>query len=878
LLIQGRRDGTTSDEPFAWQSKEFLRHLAIGKHCVFRVDYSLDIAGGKDFGTVFVNDRENVSLLIAEAGWAKVREGGAQQSPFYDQLLDAQKTAMANKRGVHNDDPDEIRRSVRDTAVEEDPTEILRKCGKGGSVNAVIDGVISGSLLRVTLLETKRSQTVMLAGIQCPSMGKKASVDKEINEGPEPFAREAKHVAEMLCLNRDIILIVDGVSQHGALIASIKIPKINTEIVEYEDLAMQLISKGMARCVEWSLNMMTSGSFNLREAERSSRSAKRGIWHNYVPQPGNASKLESEFSGKVVEIVSGDSLVIMDRSNGTERRVMLSSIRAPRVSSRDRPSEPWGPEAKEFLRQRLIGKNVTVKMEYSKAIPGGQASAGATKPEEKVVDFATVQITEKGIDGEKINNVAELLLMRGLASTVRHRMDDERSAFFEDLVKAEEMGKRNKKGVHSNKDAPITRVNDLSAPGSAAKARQHLPFLQRAGKVTGICEFVLSGSRLKIYVPKQSISIAFSPSGVRCPGKGEDFSNDALCFTRARFLQRNVEIVVDNVDKIGTFLGSITVDNGGSKLDLGVALLESGLAQLHSMTNISVLENGRALQEAEERAKLGKTGLWSKEPEAKQEQPNERAKQFSRDKTSVVITEMVDANIFYVQYCGEARAQWIADQIHDLSLGSGDHHRIFKIGDLCLAKFEADNQWYRAKVSKLCSSVPSRREYEVFFIDFGNRSIVSDQLIQPIPEGLAAVPPQAHLATLAFIHVPTELRDDVGIEAMRSMARMSNNGAEALHGFKEMISNSDTGEEIVHLSLFSRNSNENDKDRSINAEIVQEGLARVVKSWNNIGTDALEFIKTLENHEKTAKQYHYGIWEYGDVSDDDDDDHYPKLK
>ena len=868
----------TSDEPFAWQSKEFLRHLAIGKPCVFRVDYSLDIAGGKDFGSVFVNDRENVSLLIVEAGWAKVREGGAQQSPFYDQLLDAQKTAMASKRGLHNDDPDEIRCSVRAAVTEEDPSEVLCTCGKGGSVDAIVDGVISGSLLRVTLLETKRPQTVMLAGIQCPSMGKKKSSDQEINEGPEPFAREAKHLAEMLCLDRDVVLIVDGVSQHGALIASVKIPKKHAETVEYEDLAMHLISKGMARCVEWSLNMMTAGSFNLREAERSSRCAKRGVWHNYVPQPGNASKLESEFSGKVVEVVSGDCLVIMDRVNGTERRVMLSSIRAPRVSGRERTSEPWGPEAKEFLRQRLIGKNVTVKMEYSKTIPGGQVSAGAPKPEDKVVDFGTVQIMEKGIEGEKMNNIAELLLMRGLASTARHRVDDERSAFFEDLLKAEELGKRNKKGIHSNKDAPITRINDLSAPGSAPKARQHLPFLQRAGKVTGICEFVLSGSRLKIYVPKQSISIAFSPSGVRCPGKGEAFSNDALCFTRARFLQRNVEIIVDNVDKIGTFLGSITVDDGGSKLDLGVALLEFGLAQLHPMTNIPALDNGRALQEAEERAKVRKIGLWSKEPEAKQEQPRERTKQFSRDKISVLITEMMDANNFYVQYCGEARAQWIADQIRDLSPGSGDHHRIFKIGDLCLAKFEADNQWYRAKVSKICSSVPTRREYEVFFIDFGNRSIVSDQLIQPIPEGLAAVPPQAHLATLAFIHVPIDLRDDVGIEAMRTMARISNNGAEALHGFREMISNQDTGEEIAHLSLFSKDADENDKESSINAEMVHDGLARVVKSWNNVGADALDFIQVLEDQEKTAKQYHYGIWEYGDVSDDDDDDDYPKLK
>ena len=30
-FLQGRRDGSSQDEPFAWQSKEFLRQLCIGQ-------------------------------------------------------------------------------------------------------------------------------------------------------------------------------------------------------------------------------------------------------------------------------------------------------------------------------------------------------------------------------------------------------------------------------------------------------------------------------------------------------------------------------------------------------------------------------------------------------------------------------------------------------------------------------------------------------------------------------------------------------------------------------------------------------------------------------------------------------------------------------
>lgn len=40
--------------------------------CVFRVDYALEQAGGKEFGTVFINEKENVAATLLAAGWAKV--------------------------------------------------------------------------------------------------------------------------------------------------------------------------------------------------------------------------------------------------------------------------------------------------------------------------------------------------------------------------------------------------------------------------------------------------------------------------------------------------------------------------------------------------------------------------------------------------------------------------------------------------------------------------------------------------------------------------------------------------------------------------------------------------------------------------------------
>ena len=53
--------------------------------------------------------------------------------------------------------------------------------------------------------------------------------------------------------------------------------------------------------------------------------------------------------------------------------------------------------------------------------------------------------------------------------------------------------------------------------GDVAKSKQFLPFLQRAGKMQGVVEFVASGSRFRVYIPRETCVITFLLSGVSCP-------------------------------------------------------------------------------------------------------------------------------------------------------------------------------------------------------------------------------------------------------------------------------------------------------------------------------------------------------------------------
>ena len=77
---------------------------------------------------------------------------------------------------------------------------------------------------------------------------------------------------------------------------------------------------------------------------------------------------------------------------------------------------------------------------------------------------------------------------------------------------------------------------------NAKKAKDFLPFLQRNRRHTAVVEYVFSGHRFKLTIPKETCSIAFSLSGVRCPGKGEPYSSEAIALMRRMILQHDVEV------------------------------------------------------------------------------------------------------------------------------------------------------------------------------------------------------------------------------------------------------------------------------------------------------------------------------------------------
>lgn len=121
---------------------------------------------------------------------------------------------------------------------------------------------------------------------------------------------------------------------------------------------------------------MKSGADKLYLAEKAAKEKRLRIWKDYAPSGPQISSKEREYNATVVEIAAGDALIVKAPC-GTTKKVFLSSIRPPRGpvgedgKAASRPKDfrhlydiPWMFEAREFLRKKLIGKQVKVVVDY----------------------------------------------------------------------------------------------------------------------------------------------------------------------------------------------------------------------------------------------------------------------------------------------------------------------------------------------------------------------------------------------------------------------------------------------------------------------------------------------------------------------------------
>lgn len=349
-------------------------------------------------------------------------------------------------------------------------------------MNAIVDQIRDGSTYRISLQidpNTWQIITFSLSGIKSPACRRDVPNMEDL---VEPFGEEAKYFAETRILHREVKIILES-NNNNTFIGTLLHPSGN--------IAEALLSEGFARVVDWSVTVVTGGPEKLRAAEQKAKISKIRIWREFVAKKAISNGKVSEFDGKVVKIINSDLIAVL--CNGIERKISFSSLKAPKLNPKDTTlnrDSHFNAEAREFLRSRLIGKIVHVKVFYIN-----------TK-----IDF--VKLPTEGFTDEREcatvtfndTNIAESMISKGLATVIRHKKDDDdRSSQYDLLLVAEVNAIAQLKGLHNPVDPVMVRVNDASE--SLMKAKQFLPWLQKSKKIGCIVDFCASGGRFKVFYP-----------------------------------------------------------------------------------------------------------------------------------------------------------------------------------------------------------------------------------------------------------------------------------------------------------------------------------------------------------------------------------------
>lgn len=847
------------DEPCSFESRDFIRKLCVGKIVHFKVLYGIPQktgGGSRDYGTVTLSGGQQLPDLIVQEGWAKIRDDAerkAEAGPaaeLLERLRALEAHAKADEKGVWSLSPAQIH-NAREMP---DPKAFVEE-HQGEAIETVVERVLSGDRLicRLMVTPTQHVQTtVLIAGLRAPTTARTNPSDGT-TQPAEPLGNESQAFVEERLLQRGVQVRILGISPNNILVGEVRHPVGN--IAEF------LLKEGLARCVDHHSTLLGAEMGKLRQAERSAKERRVGLFKTHVSQKPGGSESEAVVS----RVFSADTLFIRNKT-GTERRVNLSSIRQPKTT--DPKQSPFNAEAKEFLRKRLIGKHV-------KVVVDGKRPATEGYDEREMVTISS--------NGK---NVALGLVENGYASVIRHRMDDaDRSPLYDELLAAEEAAQKDGKGMWNPKP-PAARVY-VDYSESLEKAKRQLTLLSKQKRVPAVVDFVKSGSRFTILVPRENAKLTFVLGGIRAPKSArgpndtaEPFGQEAHEFANKRCMQRDVEIDVDDTDKQGGFIGTMYVN----RESFAKTLVEEGLASVHAYS-AEKSGNANELFAAEQKAKEARRGLWH------DWDPAQEAAENGEDEADVAAngTDAVngDATLpprernykdVFVTYVDPANARL---KLHMLGSGKANLDSLMKdfanfhvsssnsaalpqppkAGDIVSAKFSQDGVWYRARIRR---NDRDNKTSEVVYIDYGNSETQPWSALRPLNQdrfGTAKLKPQAIDAALSFIQFPPNA------EYLSESVNMLNEVTLE----RELVANIDFTDardnNLMWITLMDPNQ-ASSMSESINAEVVSEGLAMVTRKLRTFERAAPEIVQDLKKREEGAKMERRGMWEYGDPTED----------
>ena len=291
--------------------------------------------------------------------------------------------------------------------------------------------------------------------------------------------------------------------------------------------------------------------------------------------------------GLVKGVPTGDTVIFQGPAkNGIplEKTLRLNGIRAPTLADIDRPErveEPFAFQAREFLRKKLVGKQVFFYTEY------------------KIGDREYGRVIVDDVD------IGEALLAEGLATL----LDDVKPepANYDKYTIAADKAFKAKKGIYTEDKKveaagtrKLNKIDDLANFAEKNKGKT----------VKAIVEEFRSGL-FSLYLPEVDALVKLGLHAITIPVMGFKAAQDVRCFIDTNFLQREVEVAISGYDERGNYLtGNIkSVEN--PSYNLIKELLKEGHGRLNpeSYKLLEVAEH-KAAKQAQDEAQRLKLRCW----------------------------------------------------------------------------------------------------------------------------------------------------------------------------------------------------------------------------------------------------------------------------
>jgi staphylococcal nuclease domain-containing protein 1 len=861
-----RRTGSpATDEPYAWEAREFVRKLLIGKTVRFQHEYSVEKLE-REFGRVTLQDGTDVAQQLVAEGLAEVRHSrekkGAPES--LETLEAAQEQAKAGKKGKWSSDPGShhIRSLIWDP-----PEDIVSLSGNlsGQSHKVLVEQVLNGGLLRVLLLPSYQMVSLSLTGISCPAMRAGGSAGS-----PEPFAVEAKFFTERAILHREVNVLFEGYDDRNATN-----PYLFGSIVQGDKcFQIEPLERGLAQVSNWSI-AKTQFAPMLRTAEANAKAKQLNRWRGYQPPPPvQIPDVKPPFTGRVVQINSGDTVTVIQDGTRASQKCTLASCKANRreedevvdgghgAAARIRalPYRNWSWESREFLREKLIGKTVVVEPEYQRTVEG----SGEVRCHCNIL-----------VEGE---NVALGLIEKGYAKVPPGR-PEERSRYHEDYKTAETTATKAHAGLHGKQKSTELRIIDLVRP-NPKKGHQYLTFLQgphqnAPPRHRAIVEAVLNPCRYKVYVPSQNLAVTLALTGLTAPASGRDgseaepYAQEAFEFAKENYYHRDAEVEVESFDSSGTYYGSVFVN----KDNVAVSLLREGFVQTNG--NADKNRYHMALKAAQMEATREKRRIWAGEGTGIRGRISKK-KAKARGAEIVIptaaapwescfVTELVDLNRIYVQMLGDKNRQ--AMQRVQAALSAVDVSKKdaapLNVNDIVAARFTADDTLYRARITRVDAA-----KVAVVYIDYGNSEVVGRDRVwttAALSQLTESCPPQAQPLSLAFLAPMTD-DSEIAQEAALGLRSFLQDFCDPAHPVMVRIEYTD--------SMKRKFATFKGGEGLAQEHLLRHGLARIESRWTK-GEHAghalwKDTVQQLVRVQEKAQHEKINLWQYGVVDSDEE--------